>query len=182
MASALETRYAKALADVVLKPGSQLTPADAVKQIRAFEEAYASSPDLGLALASPAVPGGKKRAVLAQLAGILGLSKLIVNFLYVVSDHRRVGEIGRIRQAFETVVDERTGVVRADITSAQEMNPGQRQALEGELKKLTGKQVRAEYAVNPELIGGAVARTGSTIYDGSVKGQLEALRRMLTAV
>jgi F-type H+-transporting ATPase subunit delta len=182
MASALETRYAKALADVVLKPGSSVSAVEAAAQIRSFEEAYASSPGLGLVLASPAVSGAKKRSVLAQMAGLLGLSKSIVNFLYVVSDHRRVGEIARIREAFETIVDERMGVVRVDVTSAQEMTPGQRQMLEGELNKLTGKQVRAEYAVNPELLGGAVARTGSTVYDGSVKGQLEALRHMLTAV
>jgi F-type H+-transporting ATPase subunit delta len=179
MATALASRYATALADLVLKPGAEVGPAEAAAQIKAFEKACESSPELKLVLLSPAVPGTRKRAVISHLAGPLGLSNLVRNFLYVVVDRRRIEEIARIREAFEAAVDERMGVVKADVTSAQEMNDAQRNALQAELSRLTRKQVRASYSVDPALLGGAIARTGSIIYDGSVKGQLEALRHRL---
>ncbi len=73
------------------------------------------------------------------------------------------------------------GLVRADITSAQDLTDQQRRAVQAELGHLTGKQMRLEYKVDPALIGGLIARIGSTVYDGSVRGQLDALRRRLTA-
>ena len=73
------------------------------------------------------------------------------------------------------------GLVRADVTSARDLTDEQQRAVQAELGRLTGKRIRMEYAVDPELIGGLVARIGSTVYDGSVRGQLDALRRRLTA-
>jgi F-type H+-transporting ATPase subunit delta len=179
MASVVASRYAKALVDVVLKAGSELQPLDAIDQIRSFEELYASSSDLKNILLSPAVPGIRKRAVIARFAKDLRISRQICNFLYVVVDHRRIAELTELREAFEALLDERVGIVRVMVSSAQDMKDGQREALSARLASLTGKQVRASFAVDESLLGGAVARIGSTIYDGSVKGQLEVLRHRL---
>ena len=79
------------------------------------------------------------------------------------------------------MLDERTGILPAEIASAGEMNEAERAALAAELGKLTGKRIRMTFAVDPSLIGGVVAKVGSTLYDGSVRGSLESLERRLSA-
>ena len=88
--------------------------------------------------------------------------------------------IAGIREAFELQLDERMGFVRAEVTSAAELGSPQQANIEGELARLTGKQMRLRFAVDAELLGGVTARIGSTVYDGSLRGQLQRLRRELT--
>ncbi|HTP86944.1 MAG TPA: ATP synthase F1 subunit delta [Bryobacteraceae bacterium] len=178
MISAVASRYANALLDVVLQ--SPVKPAEVTAQIASVEALIAGNEDLRHVLETPAVPGSRKRAVLGDLAGPLGLSPLVRNFIFVIVDHRRIGYLSQIREAFEQFVDEKMGFVRANVSSAQKLDERQSRALEAELEKLTGKRVRAEYEIDPMLVGGATARIGSTVYDGSVHGQLESLRRKLT--
>jgi F-type H+-transporting ATPase subunit delta len=178
MISAAASRYAHALLDVVL--GSSVKPADVLTQMASVEALIASSDDLRHVLQTPSVPGSRKRAVLAKLAEPLGLSPPMRNFLFVITDHRRLGCLSQIREAFEAFVDENVGLVRARVTSAQKLDERQSRALESELERLTGKRVRAEYDIDPGLTGGATARIGCTVYDGSVRGQLQTMRRKLT--
>lgn len=179
MHSVVGTRYARALADVVLNPGSGLDPAAVVTQLKGVEELLNSATEIKHVMLSPAVASSKKRAVIKQLSGELQLSRQVQNFIYVIIDHRRVHQIAEMREAFEDAVDEAQGLVRAQITSAQPLTDEQRGTLLAGFEKTTGKRVRAEYSVDEALIGGVMARVGSTVYDGSVKGQLEDLRRKL---
>jgi F-type H+-transporting ATPase subunit delta len=128
---------------------------------------------------SPAVSPQRKRAVVTQLAKILPLSDLVRRFLFVVIDHRRPALVSEIREAYQQVMDERLGVVRAHIGSARELSGAEREQVRASLARLTGKQVQANFEVRDELIGGVLARIGSTVYDGSVKGQLETLKQRL---
>jgi F-type H+-transporting ATPase subunit delta len=180
MISAASSRYAHALLDVVLEPGATVKPAQVAEQLASIEALMESSVDLRHVLDTPAVPGSRKRAVLAKLAEPLGLAPIVRNFLFVITDHRRLAYLSQIREAFEEFVDESMGFVRASVTSPQKLDEKQSQALESELERLTGKRVRAEYAVDAALVGGALARIGSTVYDGSVHGRLQAMRRKLT--
>ena len=91
-------------------------------------------------------------------------------------DHRRVHQLKSIIEAFENLADERLGFVRADVSSAQALPEAQRAALEVQLSRLAGKKTRLRYSTDPALVGGVVAKVGSTVYDGSVRGQLERLR------
>jgi F-type H+-transporting ATPase subunit delta len=179
MISVAAARYGNALAEVVFAPGSGLDARDVVNQLCAFEDLLDASPDLRHVLLSPAVIASKKRAVAGRLAGELGLSPKVRNFLYVVIDHRRMDQISGIREAFQESIDRRLGVVRADVISARELKESERGALETGLSKIANKRVRMEFSVDNSLIGGVVARIGSIVYDGSVRGQLEALRRRL---
>ena len=181
MPSAISSRYAKALADAVLAPGSRTDPREALTQLRAFEQLVHSSPEFRNVLLSPAVPTVRKRAVIARFVPIVPLSTLVRNFLYVVVDRRRGDLLGEMSTAFESALDERMGVVRAEVHSAVPLDEGQQAALGQELSKVANKQVRCEFFVDPSLIGGVVARMGSTVYDGSVRTQLETLRERLTA-
>jgi F-type H+-transporting ATPase subunit delta len=179
--SAVASRYANALADVVTAPGSELRAQEAVSELRAFESVLRGSTELYNALLTPAVPVGRKRAVISRIAGLLKLSRIARNFLFVLVDHRRIASLSDIIHNFETVVDERLGFARAEVASARELSEPQRTSLNTRLQRLTGKQIRARYTVDDSLIGGVVARIGSTVYDGSVRGQLAALERRLGA-
>jgi F-type H+-transporting ATPase subunit delta len=179
--TAVAKRYAEALADVVTASGSSLRPQDAVAELRSFESALKGSPELQNALVSPAVTPGRKKAVMGRIADVLKLSRVTRNFLFVLVDHRRTAAFPEIVQLFELILDERLGMARAEVTSASELTETQRTALDAELQKLTGKLIRMQFAVDTSLIGGVMAKIGSTVYDGSVRGQLHSLARRLGA-
>jgi F-type H+-transporting ATPase subunit delta len=129
------------------------------------------------------VPPGRKRAVVGRIADTLKLSRITRNFLYVLIDHRRISGLPDILHSLEVIVDERLGFARAEVSSARELTEAQRTALNARLERMTGKRIRMRFTVNPALIGGAVARIGSTVYDGSVRGQLDSLgRRLVTEI
>ena len=180
MATAVANRYARALADLVLAPGSALKPAEAVAQLRAVEQLVTESWELRNALLTPAIPVSRKRAVMAKLLEIIHTPDLIRNFTFVVINHRRIGMIAEIREAFELMLDERLGFVRGELTSAASLSEQRRHDLEAELSHMTGKRMRLHFAIDPDLLGGVVARIGSKMYDGSLRGQLQRMRKELT--
>jgi len=179
--SALASRYANALVDVATDPKLRLDPHEVLSELRGYEEIYAGSAELRNALGSPAVPPARKRAVIGAIGGKLGLSPIARNFLFVLADHRRMALLAEAMDAFDLLLDERLGFARAEISSARQLSEPQRDAVSQVLERLTGKRVRARFAVDRELLGGLVARIGSTVYDGSVRGQLQALAKRLSA-
>ena len=181
MNGALAAHYARALADAVFAPESGLSPEDAVDQMRAVDRLISGSTELKRALLSPAVTKRKKSAVVSKLADELGLHRLVRNFLLVIVSHRRLYDIPGIRQQFESVIDERLGWMPADITSAQELSPEQKQQIEKALGSKLGKFIRPNYQVDPGLFAGLRARVASTDYDVSLRGELEGMRQRLAA-
>ena len=181
MSLAIANRYARALADAVLASGSTLEAPVAVEQLAGFAALLKESSDLRNVLMSPAVSAARKRAVVSKLGETLGIHKLIHNFLFVVIDHRRIRQFAEISSAFQLAIDERLGRVRAQVSSAAPLGEAEQSSLQAKLAQMTGKQVRCEFQVDPSLLGGASVRIGSTIYDGSVRGQLGALRHRLAA-
>ena len=181
MSLAVATRYARSLAEVVLAPGFAVGAPAVLEQLKAFDGLLGQSADLRNVLLSPAVPPARKRAVVADFGRTLGFAPVVMNFLYVVIDHRRVNLLGLITKAFEDAVDERMGRVRADVRSALPLNEEQRATVSAQLQRLSGKEVRCEFEVEDSLLGGLSARIGSKIYDGSVRGRLEALRQRLSS-
>lgn len=182
MVSVVATRYAKALLDVVIERRSSVDPAAALAQLRAVEQLIEASPELRNVLLSPAVPPARKRAVITKIIGMSGsgaLSKPVRNFIFVVIDHRRVAEFASIVAAFESLLDQHLGFVRADVASARPLEAAQQAGLEAEISRVAGRKAKLKYSIEPELIAGAVARIGSTVYDGSVRGQLDRLRLKL---
>jgi F-type H+-transporting ATPase subunit delta len=181
MVSVVATRYAKALVDVVTERGSTVDPAAALLQLRAVEQLVAASQELRNVLLSPAVPPSRKRAVVtrvfeASLDAAVQPAKQVRNFIFVVIDHRRVADFSSIVAAFEMLLDERLGFIRADVSSARPLDAAQQAGLASEISRVAGKKAKLKFSIQPELIAGAVARIGSTVYDGSVRGQLDRLR------
>jgi F-type H+-transporting ATPase subunit delta len=177
--SAIVDRYASALADIVTSPNSTVSPHDALQQLRAFDDTSRESYELRTALESPAVSHARKRAVIARFVQVLGLSQTVRNFLFVLSDKRRLSALHEIVDSFDVQLDERLGFIRADVSAAAELTQSQLDVLTRKLAAISGKQVRMRFKVDPSLIGGVVARMGATVYDGSVRGQLDTLSKRL---
>jgi F-type H+-transporting ATPase subunit delta len=176
MISVATARYARALADVVATEKSPVDPALIVTQLREFEGIMDGSAELRHALASPAVSPSRKRAVVARMIEPLQYSLHVRNFLFVIINHRRVTALKSIIEAFEVLIDQRLGYVRADVASARALTAGEQTGLEVQLSRLAGKKAKLRFTTDPALVAGVVARVGSTVYDGSVRGQLERLR------
>src|SRR5579864_5578745 len=168
MASVART-YARAFADVVISEG--LDAERAAQQLRGIESLLAESKELRRVWENPAVPPGQKRQLLDVIAKRDGLAKPVRNLVAVLIDHRRISFLERIIQQLEQELDARLGFAEAQITSARELGDPEKRVLEAQIGKLTGKKVRAQYGRDASLLGGAVIRIGSTIYDGSVLGQ-----------
>lgn len=181
MSLAVASQYAKALIDVVAKPGSSVEPSAALAQLESFRDALSASPELREVLMSPAVSPANKTKAIDRLASMMGLSPVVVNFLRVVRDRRRVGLVAEICVAFREQMDERLGIVRARVASARSMGGEQREVIAAKLRAATGKRVEMDFSVDPDLVGGVTVQIGSTVYDGSVQGQLEGLKRRLAA-
>jgi len=181
MNQALAYHYAHALADAVFAPNSGLSPKEAGSQLETAADLVANNKELHIALQSPAVSKSRKEAVIARLADDLGLHRLIKNFLLVIVSHRRTLELPAMKKSFELIADERSGWIPADITSAHELSPAQREQIERVLGSHLGKFIRAHYTVDPVLIAGLRVRVADMEYDASIRGKLEGMRERLVA-
>jgi F-type H+-transporting ATPase subunit delta len=177
MATVINT-YARAFADVVFD--SHLDAGKTLQETQSLAALVASSKELREVWHSPAISPEQKRTVLDAIVARMGISHSVRNFVAVLIDHRRIQFLVPIVKEFELELDRRMGFTEAEITSARNLSDIERQSLEGEVGKLTGKKVRAHYSQDKSILGGAVVRLGSTIYDGSVKGQLDRIREQLT--
>ena len=174
--SVVAQRYASALADVAMEQKS----AEAVKRdLGAFLDVFFSSTDLRNALESPAVDRGVKEKVIVALTGKMDLIPTVRNFISLVVDHQRTEMLREFQQAFEEELNARLGIEEAEVTSARELSVGEKQELSAVLERRTGKKIEARFREDKALLGGAVVRLGSTIYDGSVREQLNRLRERL---
>lgn len=181
ISSAVVNRYGAALVDVVLSANSDVKPSEALAQLRAFDAAAKESPELRNILSSPSVSAQRKRAVIRRLADRIGASRVVKNFLLVLIDHRRAAALSEVIDAFDLLLDERLGYMRAEVRSASELTAEERERLADRLGTIAGSKVRLRFTIDPDLIGGVTAQIGSTVYDGSVRGQLAQLRQRLSS-
>jgi len=177
MASATNT-YARAFADVVFD--RRLDAAKILREAQSIAQLVAGSKELREVLEAPSIPAEQKHRLLDAIAAREGVSHEVRNFIAVLIDHRRIPLLDPIVKQFELELDRRLGFTEVEISSARELDLPQRQALEAQVEKATGQKVRARYRRDPSLLGGAVVKVGSTIYDGSVKGQLERIRTSIS--
>lgn len=178
MASVAST-YARAFADVVLS--ARLDANRAIGGLREISRLLAESSDLRRVWENPAVPADQKRRLLDAIVHEEGIERHVRNLIAVLMDHRRIQFLERITQQLEKELDSRMGFAEAQITSARQLGDAEKRALESQIEKTTGKKVRAQFGLDASLLGGAVVRVGSTIYDGSVKGQLEKIREAISS-
>jgi F-type H+-transporting ATPase subunit delta len=173
---AVARRYATALADVVVARGEAREVRD---ELTAWEEMMQSNEQLLEVFRNPTIPYEQKRKVLSALIERTRVRPLTANFLQVLLQNQRLAELGEVNKRFTQVLDERSGVVTAQVTSARPVPESSQEALRSKLAALTGKKVSLSFTTDKELIGGIVARIGSTIYDGSVRSQLQQVKERM---
>jgi F-type H+-transporting ATPase subunit delta len=172
--ASVASMYARAFADVVL--GAHLDADRSIAELRTIASLLKESVDLRRVWENPAIPAEQKRRVLDVIAQQGAISKQVRNLVAVLIDHRRVHFLEPVIVQLEKELDARMGFAEAQITSSRALGDAEKREFQAQVAKLTGKKVRARYGQDPSLLGGAVVRVGSTIYDGSVKGQLERIR------
>ncbi len=172
------SRYARALFDVARK---EADVQQAGTELSAFAGLVAGNEMLARTLANPAIPVQRKRAIVEQLLARAPLSPIVSRLLLMLAERDRLALLPELVSAYEARLMENAQVVRAQITTAVELPAGQAGALQQGLARATGREVQLETRVDPAIIGGAVARIGSMVYDGSVTTQLQKIRERLTA-
>ena len=170
-------RYATALADVVIARGEAR---EVHEELTAWEQMMQTNEQLMVVFSNPTIPYDQKRKVLTTLIARAKVRPTTANFLLVLLQNQRLSELSEVNKRFARVLDERSGMISADVTTARPVPADAQEALRSTLASMTGKNVRLSFKTDEELIGGIVTRIGSTIYDGSVRNQLEQAKAKLT--
>jgi F-type H+-transporting ATPase subunit delta len=169
-------RYAAALADVLAERGEAR---QVQEELSGWELMIRNNVQLQEVFRNPTIPYDQKQKVLSTLITRTRVRPLTANFLQVLLQNQRLTELGEVNKRFAQVLDERSGIVSAEVTTARPVPENSQQALREKLTALTGKQVRLSFATDEELIGGIVTRIGSTVYDGSVRTQLQQVKEKM---
>jgi F-type H+-transporting ATPase subunit delta len=177
--SAFAARYARALADVVLD--TKLDSAEVERQLTDFAATFAASKDLREVLLNPSIPSAKRVSILDTVNSRIGCGPKVRNFLAVLISHERLAALSEIIEQFRLEMNRRLSISDAEVVTARPLQDQERARLEREVAELAGTRVNATFRQDKSLIGGAMVRIGSTIYDGSVRGRLERLKERLVA-
>ena len=170
-------RYASALADVVIERREER---EVQNEIDTWASMIANNPQLKEVFANPTIVFDHKRAVLEDLLVRSRVRETTASFLRVLLKNQRLAQLPEIAERFGHILDERGGLVAAEITTARPIPEELKKALHDTLASATGRTVRLTFATDEAIIGGLVARIGSTIFDGSVESNLERLAAGLT--
>jgi len=171
------TRYARALLDVVVHEKGN--PERVEQEVAAFVDLLNRFPALAKALLNPAVPVPRKRAAVAELTTLAKTSLTVAKLLGLLAERDRLVLLPDLLAAYRDRLLEYRKVVRADITTAAPVPPDRVQAIQRKLAQLSGRTVVLNTRVDGSIIGGVVARIGSTVYDGSITGQLQRMKERL---
>jgi F-type H+-transporting ATPase subunit delta len=178
--AAVNSRYARALAAVVAD--QKLDSVAVLQQLHDFAATLESSLEFREVLENPSIPEPEKLRLLDAFAAKAGLNKTVRNFIAVLASHQRLNALAEISTDYAAIADESGNITEAEVTSARELDDSSKGVLEAQIAKLAdGKKVNATYTQDETLLGGAIVRIGSTVYDGSIRGQLQQLKQRLLA-
>jgi len=170
-------RYAKALLDVAVHEQADL---DAIERdLAAFAALFTDHPALARVLLNPAVPVPRKRAAVAELLAIAKPSPILAKLIALLADRDRLVLVPDLLASYRDRLLDYRKVVRAEVTTATDLPAGRAEAIEQRLAQATGGKVTLRTRTDPSIIGGVVARIGSTVYDGSLTRQLAKMRERL---
>ncbi len=175
--AALAARYARAFAQVVTSTNLQSAPA--LEQLRNFAATLSSSRELREVLMNPSLAIQQKLGVIDAIAQRLNMSQSVRNFVAVIMDHQRLPELDSILTEYAALADTNAGMTEVEIVSARPLADEERNTLISTAGTLAGSQISATFTEDASLLGGAVLKIGSTIYDGSLKAQLAWMKQRL---
>jgi F-type H+-transporting ATPase subunit delta len=167
------------LFDVALQEKADLAQID--RDLQAGADMLKASPDVALNLSRGSVTDAQRQSLMEAIAKAMSLSPQVSKLLALLGKSGKLDLVPELAVAYRERLLAHQNIVRADVTTAAPLTPEKTRALEESLSTVTGKKVELSVSVDPELLGGVVARIGSTVYDGSVKTQLERMRQELVA-
>ena len=165
-------RYATALADVAIERREER---EVQNELDRWAEMIEAHPQLKEVFANPTIVYDHKRKVLEDLISRTRVRETTASFLRVLLKNQRLSELRAVAARYGQVLDERGGIVAAHVTTARPISEDLQSSLHDTLVAATGRKVRLSFATDDTIIGGLVARIGSTIFDGSVQSQLDRL-------
>ncbi len=173
-------RYAKALMDVASKEAPRGGVEKVAEELDAFQAMIRQHPALDRVLMNPAVPAPRKRAAVAELTKLAGVSPIVSKLLILLAERDRLVLLNDLASIYHELLMDRQNVVRAEVTTSTPLAADKTRAIEKGLAALTGKTVSMVTKVDQDIVGGVVARVGSTVYDASIATQLRKIRERLT--
>lgn len=173
--SVVANRYARALMDVLHRERAEA----GLLQLQSFAALLKEQKEARSFLQNPSIAGGRRNRMLKEISEALSFDRRVSNFVNVLVDRNRLTLLEEIIVQYQKLIDEHLGIVRAHVTAARSLDAVQQRELASKLETITGKRVLLEVVVDPSLIGGVIAQVGSTIYDGSVRQQLQAFKSRL---
>jgi len=171
----LAVRYARALLSSLQDDPMQTEAVDGF--LRGVADAMTESPKFRDMMLDPAFSNVKRKSTLNRLAEQASMPRQLGRFLDTVVEHRRAASLPSIAELFHELREEALGIVPAEIATATPLSPELQARARGAVERLTGRKVRLAYTVDASLLGGAVTRVGSVVYDGSLRSQLNQMRR-----
>jgi F-type H+-transporting ATPase subunit delta len=171
-------RYARALLDVAVKERADLELIE--HELSQFADLFTQYPLLEKVLLNPAVPVPRKRAAVADVLAQAKFTPIVTKLIALLADRDRLVLVPDLIKAYSDRLLDHRGIVRAEVTTATALDAGRTEAIEKGLASLTGRKVQLTTTIDPAIIGGLVARIGSTVYDASVTRQLEKMKARLT--
>jgi F-type H+-transporting ATPase subunit delta len=148
-------------------------------EIHSFSVLHSGDDKVRRLLGAPRIQNVAKRGMVEEIGEILGLSRLSRNFIKLLVDKKRIRYIGQISTEYKRIADERAGRQTAYVTTAVPLSKAQLARLKTTLERMSGKKVRMEVKEDGAILGGIVARVGDKLYEGSVKGELQAIGNSL---
>ena len=171
-------RYARALLDVALKESADLE--HVANELDEFVKLLKDQPALERVLLNPAVPAARKTSAVAEIVKLSRVSSVVGKLLTLLAGNDRIALVPEMVNAYHELLMARQNVVRAEVTSAEPLPKERVDAIEKRLATLTGKRVMMVTKVDTDILGGVIARVGSTVYDASLANQLKKIRERLT--
>ncbi|MBW3563911.1 MAG: ATP synthase F1 subunit delta [Acidobacteria bacterium] len=169
--------YAKAVLDVA---GSTDAAASLSAEIATFRDSLERSEDLRGVFATPGIDIERKESLVREIASRLGLSDLAQRTLIVLTRNRRINDVGAILDALTALINEKRGIVIADVVAAEELDEAGKSRLAKALSKRFGREVELRLSTDPTLLGGFVAKLESEVYDASVRGRMTRMRESVS--
>ncbi|MFN0120796.1 MAG: ATP synthase F1 subunit delta [Blastocatellia bacterium] len=172
----ISNRYAHALADVIIERNEV---GESLAELNGFVSLIADNRELYDVFASPVIALDRKKAVLGELLTRLAPRQTLRNFLSLLVENGRLQNLPEIQKSLIRALDERGGIVSAEIITARPLGDANRDLLSAKLREATGKEVRLQFRTDPDIIGGVITRIGSLVFDGSIKDQLARMKQQL---
>jgi F-type H+-transporting ATPase subunit delta len=166
-------RYARALLALGIEEGRHEQLGEELQSVLRL---LSANKEAGWMLENPGYSREQRHAAIDALTGAVRASPVLVNFLRLLVDRQRIADLPQVSRAYSALLDDKVGRIRATVSSAQPLSSDEVQKLREAIAAMTGHTIVLESKTDPQLLGGLVTQVGATMYDGSLKTQLERLR------